>query len=219
MNAVIIVAGGSGRRMGGPVPKQFLDLNGKPLIVHTIESFYNYDPEIKVVVVLAASHRKFWGSISITYDRGRGIDVAKGGESRYDSVKSGLQHIGDGMVVGVHDAVRPMVSQETIQRCYEAAARTGSGIPVVEMDDSVRMLEEGGGSINLERGKLRRVQTPQVFRSELIREAYGQKSELSFTDDASVFEAQYGEVTLVEGNRENIKITTPADLKLSSLIL
>jgi len=219
MNAVVIVAGGSGSRMGGSVPKQYLDLNGKPLIIHTLDRFFNYNPEIQMVIVIAGSHRKFWDVISQTYNRDRDIVVANGGETRYDSVKSGLQYIGDGLLVGIHDAVRPLVSQETIHRCYEAADQTGSGIPVVEMDDSVRMVKESGASVNLERGKLRRVQTPQVFRSEQIRKAYNQVSDPAFTDDASVFESLYGGVSLVEGNPENIKITTRADLKLSSLIL
>lgn len=219
MNAVVVVAGGSGHRMGGPIPKQYLELKGKPLILHTLEKFYAFDPQIKVVLVMAKSHIKFWEKISISYEPCFGIVVAEGGETRYDSVKSGLQHIEGGMMVGVHDAVRPLVSLETIGRCYEAASGTGSGIPVVEMDDSVRMVRENGRSENLERGKLKRIQTPQVFRSDQIKEAYKQTCDPFFTDDASVYESLFGQVTLVEGNIENIKITTPADLKLASLIL
>ncbi len=219
MNAVVVVAGGSGHRMGGQIPKQYLDLKGKPLIIHTLEKFYSFDPQIKVVLVLAKSHILFWEKISIAYKPGSGIVVAEGGKTRYDSVKSGLLHIEGGMMVGIHDAVRPLVSLETIGRCYEAASETGSGIPVVEMDDSVRMVRENGRSENLERGKLKRIQTPQVFRSDQIKEAYQQTCDPFFTDDASVYESLFGQVTLVEGNIENIKITTPADLKLASLIL
>jgi 2-C-methyl-D-erythritol 4-phosphate cytidylyltransferase len=225
MNAVVIVAGGSGRRMGGPVPKQYMDLEGKPLIIHTLEKFYSYDPGIRVVLVMAKAHRKYWDVIALSFARDPGhekveeIIVAEGGASRVDSVKNGLQHIEDGLLVGIHDAVRPLVSRETIIRCYEAAGRTGSGVPVVDMEDSVRLLGEEGGSVNLERHRLKRVQTPQVFRSELIREAYDQICDPSFTDDASVYESLFGSVTLVEGNSENIKITTPTDLKLASLIL
>ena len=219
MNAVVVVAGGSGRRMGSEIPKQYLDLEGKPLIIHTLEKFFSFDPHIKVVLVMAKSHLKFWEVISISYKRGPGIVVASGGEDRYDSVKSGLQHIEDGMVVGIHDAVRPLVSLGTIGRCYDAASETGSGVPVVEMDESVRMIRENGHSENLERGKLKRVQTPQVFKSEQIREAYMRTRDYSFTDDASVYESLFGKVSLVEGNIENIKITSPADLKLASLIL
>lgn len=219
MNAVVVVAGGSGTRMGGQIPKQYLDLAGKPLIIHTLEKFYAFDPDIKVVLVMARSHFKFWDMISISYQHRTGIQLASGGETRYDSVKSGLQYIEDGMVVGIHDAVRPLVSLETIQRTFSAAAETGSGIPVVDMDDSVRMVGDNDLSENLERGRLRRVQTPQVFRSEQIREAYRSTCDPSFTDDATVYESLFGKLTLVEGNMENIKITSPADLKLAALIL
>ncbi|MEN8155801.1 MAG: 2-C-methyl-D-erythritol 4-phosphate cytidylyltransferase [Bacteroidota bacterium] len=219
MNAVVVVAGGSGHRMGGAIPKQYLDLAGKPLILHTLERFFQFDSDMKVVLVMAKVHRKFWDVITMSYDQGTGIVVAPGGETRHDSVKNGLQFIEDGMVVGIHDAVRPLVSLETIGRCYNAAAGSGSGIPVVDMEDSVRMVEAQGGSVNLERTKIKRVQTPQVFRSEQIKQAYSRTIDPLFTDDASVYEALFGDVTLVEGNPENIKITTPADLKLASLIL
>jgi 2-C-methyl-D-erythritol 4-phosphate cytidylyltransferase len=219
MNAVIIVAGGSGLRMGGPVPKQDLDLGGKPLIIHTLDRFLAYDQDIKVVLVMARVHRKFWDVISISYDRGHNVVIAPGGETRYDSVKNGLQHIDDGIIVGIHDAVRPLVSLDTIERCFHAAAESGSGIPVVEMDESIRMVTEPDRSVQLDRTRLKRVQTPQVFRSELIKKAYGGTCDPSFTDDASVYESRYHQLTLVDGNPENIKITTPADLKLASLLL
>lgn len=219
MNAVIIVAGGSGKRMGGPVPKQYLDLGGKPLIIHTLERFYDYDQEMMVVLVMARGHRKFWDVISISYMGEREIVVARGGETRFDSVKNGLQHIKDGCIVGIHDAVRPLVSMDTIERCYRSANESGSGIPVVDMDESVRMVQDKDHSSPVERTKLKRVQTPQVFRSEQIREAYGQTFEPSFTDDAAVYESLFGRVNLVEGNPENIKITNPTDLSLASLII
>ena len=219
MNAVVIVAGGSGRRMGGTIPKQYLDLNGKPMIIHTLERFFDYDPHMQVVLVMAKSHRKFWDVISISYNLDPGIVVATAGDSRYQSVKNGLQYIDNGVVVGIHDAVRPLVSRETIDRSYRAATESGSGIPVMDMDESVRLVTEPDRSVNLERSKLKRVQTPQVFRSELIKKAYDQTCDPSFTDDASVYESLHKPVTLVEGNPENIKITTPNDLKLASLIL
>jgi 2-C-methyl-D-erythritol 4-phosphate cytidylyltransferase len=219
MNAVVIVAGGAGRRMGSSIPKQYLDLKGKPLIIHTLEKFFKYDPEIKVVLVLGKDHHKFWEGISVSHNKYREIIVAVGGETRYDSVKNGLKHIENGLVVGIHDAVRPLVSQETITRCYAAAAESGSGIPVVDMDESVRIISGSGRSENLERTKLKRVQTPQVFKSEQIRQAYEKARNPAFTDDASVYEALFDKVTLVKGNPENIKITSPADLRLASLIL
>jgi 2-C-methyl-D-erythritol 4-phosphate cytidylyltransferase len=219
MNAVIIVAGGSGLRMGGPVPKQYLDLDGKPLIIHTLDRFLAYDPDIKVILVMARGHRKFWDVISISYDRSQDVVIAPGGKTRYDSVKNGLQYIDDGIIVGIHDAVRPLVSTDTIERCYRAAADGGSGIPVVEMDDSIRMVTEPDRSVQLDRTRLKRVQTPQVFRSELIKKAYEGTCDPAFTDDASVYESLWHQLTLVDGNPENIKITTPTDLKLASLLL
>lgn len=219
MNAVVIVAGGSGRRMGSDIPKQYLDLDGKPLIIHTLEKFLQFDPEMKVVLVLASGHRKFWDVISVSYNYGSGIIVAGGGESRYESVKNGLQYIEDGLIVGIHDAVRPFVSPETIERCYLAAVESGCGIPVVEMDESVRMIHSPDHSVHMDRSKLKRVQTPQVFKSEMIKEAYRQPCDLTFSDDASVFELHYKHVTLVEGNSENIKITTPTDLQLASVLI
>ncbi|MCP4310100.1 MAG: 2-C-methyl-D-erythritol 4-phosphate cytidylyltransferase [Bacteroidetes bacterium] len=218
MNAVVVVAGGSGRRMGGPVPKQYLNLQGKPVIIHTLERFYQFDPHIRIVLVMAENHKSFWDKIAFSSEASRAAEVLSGGETRYDSVKNGLQVIPDGCIVGIHDAVRPLVSLEAIGRCYRAAAETGSGIPVLEMDESVRIIN-GAGSENMERARLRRVQTPQTFRSELIREAYGRVFDSGFTDDASVFESIHGPLTLVPGNPENIKITSAIDLDLASLIL
>jgi 2-C-methyl-D-erythritol 4-phosphate cytidylyltransferase len=219
MNAVILVAGGSGARIGGAVPKQYLELKGKALIIHTLDRFLEYDPGIRVVLVMAEGHGTYWDQIARSHAQTRDVILALGGESRFASVKNGLDHIGKGWLVGIHDAVRPLVSLETISRCYGAAEESGSAIPVLEMDESVRMVGPGGRSENLDRSRLKRVQTPQVFRSELIKQAYEQCTDPSFTDDASVFESLHGEPRLVEGNPENIKITYPADLKLASLIL
>jgi len=219
MNAVVIVAGGSGRRMEQDIPKQYLDLHGNPLIIHTLEKFLQFDQGIKVILIIAPGHRKLWDVISISYERSSGIVVAQGGETRYESVKNGLQYIEDGLIVGIHDAVRPFVSPETIARCYTAASESGSGIPVMEMDESVRMIQSSNKSVHMDRTKLRRVQTPQAFKSEMIKNAYRQPFDPAFTDDASVFESQYESVTLVEGNRENIKITTPTDMLLASVLI
>jgi 2-C-methyl-D-erythritol 4-phosphate cytidylyltransferase len=218
MNALVVVAGGSGQRMGSALPKQYLDLQGKPIIIRTLERFCLYDPRIKIVVVLAKNHLKFWEKICSSSEAAMGSKVVTGGENRYDSVKNGLKEIPDGCIVGIHDAVRPLVSLETIGRCYRAAAETGSGIPVIEIFESVRLITESG-SENLERANLRKVQTPQVFKSELIREAYEHGFAPSVTDDASVYESHHGQPTLVAGNTENIKITKATDLTLASLII
>ena len=213
--ALVLVAGGAGLRMGGEIPKQYLKLAGKPIIVHVLEKFLRFDPLMEVVVVMASSHRDYWDKIQESFLWAKGVKLTEGGESRYDSVKNGLKQIEDQRVVGIHDAVRPLVSVSALDRCYASALEHGSGIPVIDMEDSVRILQEDAGSRRIDRTLLRRVQTPQVFLSGKIKKAYEQFNDPSFTDDASVYESMYGEVTLVEGNRENIKITTPADMKLA----
>ena len=215
---VVVVAGGTGRRMGSGIPKQYREMAGKPVILHTLERFLAFDPEITIVLVLAAGHGQYWEKI--TGVAAEGVVLAAGGETRYDSVKNGLSQMDpDVELIGIHDAVRPLVSQETLERCYTAAMESGSGIPVIGMDETVRIVKQGGHSEHLDRSLLRRVQTPQVFRGERIRKAYRLPFHPAFTDDASVYEALYGEVKLVEGNPENIKITTPADLLLAALLL
>lgn len=213
------MAAGSGSRMGGTIPKQYLLLLEKPVIVHTLEKFRLFDPEMKIVVVVAPDHRKLWDQVETSYESARGHILVPGGDTRYESVQNGLVLIEKEELVGIHDAVRPLVSVDTLARCYEAAARKGSGIPVLEMDESIRMLDEQQGSRNLDRSRLRRVQTPQVFQSERIKEAYQHSLDRGFTDDASVYETRFGPVNLVEGNRENIKITRPEDLLLASLLI
>lgn len=215
---VIIVAGGAGRRMGSGIPKQYREMAGKAVILYTLERFRIFDPAISIIVVLASGHRNYWEK-AVGSAVG-GVTIAPGGSTRYDSVKNGLLRMDTGVeLIGIHDAVRPLVSQGTLERCYVSAAGKGSGIPVIEMDDTVRIQKAEGHSEHLDRSLLRRVQTPQVFRAELIRKAYQQPFQPAFTDDASVYESLYGEVSLVKGNPENIKITTPADLMLAGLLI
>lgn len=215
--AVVIVAGGTGRRIGGEIPKQYQKLGGKPIIIHTLEQFNRFDPNMEVVVVVAHEHRQIWDEMANTHAVTSRIELAVGGVTRFHSVQNGIQLIEDDVVLGIHDAVRPFVSLETLERCYSTAFRTGSAIPVIDVDESVRMVTGDGSSVHMDRSALKRVQTPQVFRSALIREAYKKAEDHSFTDDASVFESYFGKVTLVEGNRQNIKITTPTDIQLASL--
>lgn len=217
--AVLIVAAGSGSRMGGKIPKQYLPLQGKPVIIHTLELFRTFDPEIEMLVVLAAGHRKFWEQLKASFEICGDLPVATGGSTRFDSVKNGLMHIVQADLIGIHDAVRPLVSQDTLARCYDAANKKGSGIPVLEFEESVRMLDKQGISSHMDRSRLMRVQTPQVFRGDLIKEAYQQTYKTAFTDDASVYENRHGQVTLVKGNRENIKITNSFDLQLAELLM
>lgn len=217
--AVVLVAGGAGVRMGGTLPKQFLELEGKPILVHTLKQFIRFDPDIEVVVVMADEFRPLWKTIADKHVNLPGLMLASGGITRFDSVQNGLKLIGDGRIVGIHDAVRPFVSQATLERCYSMAAISGGALPVVEMDESVRMVEKENASVHMDRSILKRVQTPQVFRSELIREAYRNANHSEFTDDASVYEAHFGSVSLVEGNHQNIKITTPTDMMLATVII
>jgi 2-C-methyl-D-erythritol 4-phosphate cytidylyltransferase len=217
--AVIIVAAGTGSRMGSSLPKQYMQLRDKPVIIHTLEKFLSFDPEINSIVVLGQDHQEHWDRLAASFEAARGVVLAPGGRTRYDSVKNGLKHLKKDVVVGIHDAVRPLVSEDTLVRCYDSAEKFGSGIPAVEMIESVRIMEGDGISRHLDRSILRIVQTPQVFRSKQIIEAYQAAYTPAFTDDASVYETTFGAVSLVEGNRENIKITTPQDLELAHLLM
>lgn len=208
---VIIVAGGRGLRMGSELPKQFLLLGGKPVLMHTIEAFYRYDADIQVVLVLPRDHQDYWKSLCSSYHFEIPHRIVDGGETRFHSVRNGLQVIGGTGLVGVHDGVRPFVSKEVIERCYLEAEQKQAVIPVVEVVETVRHLQEDESS-TVPRNEYRLVQTPQVFSVPLLKKAYLQPYSPSFTDDASVVESFGEKVFLTEGNRENIKITTPFDL-------
>lgn len=211
---IIIVAGGKGLRMGGEIPKQFLPIGGKPVLMRTMEAFHAYDAEIQIVLVLPVAQQAYWKELCEQYAFTLPYRLADGGETRFHSVKSGLDTIpaGEEALVGVHDGVRPFVSAEVIARCYAEAARVGAVVPVTDVVETVRHLEDGGGSTTVNRDEYKLVQTPQVFSLDLLKQAYAQPYVPAFTDDASVVEALGHEVTLVQGNRENIKITTPFDL-------
>jgi len=218
---VIIVAGGRGLRMGSDIPKQFMVVARKPILMHTIENFMHWDPTIRMVLVLPENHIPYWESLCHQYDFKTEHHLAVGGETRYHSVKSGLKHIGDAQLIGIHDGVRPFVSRQTIEGCFRAAEEEGAAIPVLQVVESIRKIEENNPSrsISLPRTQYRTVQTPQVFQSIIIQKAYELPYSSRFTDDASVVEAAGYPVTLVEGNRENIKITTPMDLEIARLLL
>lgn len=215
---VIIVAGGKGLRMGGDVPKQFLPISGKPVLMRTIETFYAYDASIHVILVLPKSQQAYWKELCQTYQFELRHDIADGGETRFHSVKNGLSLVKESGLVGVHDGVRPFVSQEVIARCYAEAVKKKAVIPVIGVVETVRQLTEEG-SKTVPRDCYKLVQTPQVFDVQLLKEAYQQPFTEQFTDDASVVEAMGKEVCLVEGNRENIKLTTPFDLMLAEVLV
>lgn len=215
----LIVAGGKGLRMGGELPKQFLPLgDGKPVLMHTLEAFNRYDSHIELILVLPEDQQAYWKQLCEEHQFTLPHSVVNGGETRFHSVKNGLGLIPGEGVVGVHDGVRPFVSTEVIARCYEVAAVNKAVIPVIEVVETVRHLT-AGGSETVSRNDYRLVQTPQVFDVSLIKAAYSQEYTPFFTDDASVVEAMGASVALVEGNRENIKITTPFDLKIASALI
>lgn len=215
----LIVAGGKGLRMGSELPKQFLPIGGKPVLMHTLEAFHRFDKRMQLILVLPREQQGFWQELCETHGFNIRHEIADGGETRFHSVKNGLALInGIGGMVGVHDGVRPFVSQEVIARCFREAAVRKAVIPVIDVVETVRHLT-GSGSETVNRNDYKLVQTPQVFDADLLRRAYEQEFTPFFTDDASVVEAMGVPVHLVEGNRENIKITTPFDLKVASALL
>lgn len=217
---VIIVAGGKGLRMGGDVPKQFLPVGGKPVLMRTIEAFRKVYDEIQVILVLPHDQQEYWAELCKKYDFDVPMLTADGGDSRFHSVQNGLALVPDDVegIVGVHDGVRPFVSEETIRHCYQAAWENGAAIPVVPVVETVRQILPEGDSVTVDRDHYRLVQTPQVFTVDVLKKAYLQPYQREFTDDASVVEEMGHPITLVEGNRGNIKLTTPEDLKLSEVL-
>lgn len=217
MDYVIIVAGGKGLRMGSPLPKQFLPVSGLPVLMRTIRRFREYSAQLKVVLVLPQLQQDYWHELCEQYDFKENYTIADGGATRFHSVKSGLALIPDDAVgvVGVHDGVRPFPAVSVIADCYETARRTGAAIPVTSVVETLRHVN--GGTVP--RGDYRLVQTPQTFEIALLKRAYQQPYTEAFTDDASVVEALGHDITLVEGNRENIKITTPFDLKMAAILV
>ena len=219
-NYVIIVAGGKGLRMGSEIPKQFLPVKGKPVLMRTLERFKEYDEEAKLILVLPLAQQDYWRQLCQEHHFSVEHTLAQGGSTRFESSKNGLQLIpaeAQGLVA-IHDGVRPFVSIDTIGRCFEAAQRDSAAIPVMPVTDTLRLIEPDGESHNVLRSSYRSVQTPQVFSIDVAREAFNQPYQECFTDDASVVEHIGHKVTMVDGNRENIKITTPADLLVADAL-
>jgi 2-C-methyl-D-erythritol 4-phosphate cytidylyltransferase len=216
--AVIIVAGGSGSRMGSDVPKQFMLLNGKPLIFHTIEKFHEALPHCKIIVVLPASQLSYWEDIKKQHHFSITIETTTGGKSRFESVKNGMQLITEECVVGVHDAVRPLISTANIQLLFSEAEKNGNAVPFVPCKDSLREIN-GKENKAVAREKYVLIQTPQCFKWSLIKQGYNGEELSSFTDDASVFEHLGYKINLVQGDERNIKITYPVDFKFAELMV
>lgn len=221
MTYMIIVAGGHGTRMGSDIPKQFLKIDGKPILMRTLERFHEYDPEIHLIVVLPKEQQEYWHKLCKEYHFTIPHEIADGGETRFESSKNGLALIPDDAegLVGFHDGVRPFVSHDTIRRCIEMAEEEYTAIPVVPVTSTLRHIDPRGGGFNVDRSLYREVQTPQVFDITLARQAFNQPDRSQFTDDSSVIESLGCKVSIVEGNRENIKITTPFDLTVAEAII
>ncbi len=218
-NHLIIVAGGTGSRMGAELPKQFLEIQKKPILLHTLERFHSFDPHLQIVIVLHPDYADYWRDLAQTLQVTIPHTIVKGGKERFDSVRNGLLAItSDSGIVGIHDAVRPLVSLKTFETCYNAARIHGAAIPVTPVNDSLRYVDQDGNRI-ADRSRFRLVQTPQCFEISLLRKAFEQPYHPSFTDDASVVESLGVSLHLVEGNRENFKITTPEDLRLADVLL
>ena len=221
---VIIVAGGKGLRMGTDIPKQFLPIGGKPVLMRTLERFREYAADLQIILVLPKAQQDYWKQLCKEYDFRIEYQLTDGGETRFHSVQNGLALVPDDAegVVGVHDGVRPFPSVEVIRNCYETARTAKAVIPVIPIVETVRHLVSESNtqrSITVPRGDYRLVQTPQTFDIQLLKAANRQPYNDGFTDDASVVEAYGFDITLVEGNRENIKITTPFDMTIAEALL
>lgn len=218
MQNIIIVAGGKGLRMGNELPKQFIPIKGKPVLMHTLQAFYNFDNNIKIILVIPSSHQQYWQEICAEYKFTIPHIIANGGETRFHSVKNGLEYVTEG-VVGVHDGVRPFASKELIVSCFTKANTDKAVIPAIPSTDSLRELIDKTKSKIIDRSKIILIQTPQVFDVTTLKKAYEVEFNDTFTDDASVVEAMGIEISIIKGEDTNIKITTPIDLKIGEMIL
>lgn len=215
---VIVVAGGKGVRMGPELPKQFMQLGGQPVLMHTMDLFHRYDSNINIVLGLAEENIPRWEYLCKKLDFKIPHRITPGGETRFHTVKKALEEVSRDSIVAIHDAVRPLVSRDTIDRCFDAAVRSGAAIPCVKVPETLREIRQGK-NIGVDRRSFRLVQTPQVFFYDILIKAYKQEYLDVFTDDASVVEKAGYPVSLVEGNPENLKITSPADLIYAESIL
>lgn len=216
---LIIVAGGTGKRFDSKIPKQFLNIAGKPLLMHTISVFYNYSKKIEIFLVLPHEYFEFWENLCLENKFEINHHLVEGGSERFYSVKNALKFIPDKSYVAIHDGVRPLVDQATILNCFSEVRKFGNAIPASIINDSIRQISKEGKSIAIDRNKFRIIQTPQTFYSGKIKNAYLQGFDESFTDDASVLESMGEEIHLIEGNPENIKVTRKYDLLFAEAFL
>ena len=214
---LVLVAGGSGKRMNSSLPKQFIEINNKPILQYTIDLFLQWNKEIEIVLALPHSQIDYWKSISTKEDLSK-YKICKGGKERFHSVKNALALFDDMDYIMVHDGVRPLVNEKTLDRCIQALGKHSSAIPVLQPSESIRIIK-GESSETLNRDSIRLVQTPQCFNGQRLKESYEVEYDEQFTDDASVFSKAGHHIHLVEGNPENIKITRPMDLEVMKIYL
>ena len=215
---IIIVAGGSGSRMGSTIPKQFLDLNSKPILMHTIEKMHLSLDYSEIILALPKSEFVTWKKLCQEHQFKVNHQVVEGGNTRFESVSNALKKVNEQSVIAVHDGVRPLVKNSVVNECMQTAQEKGTAIPVIAIEESLRQKTDSG-SVVVNRDEYLIVQTPQCFRSEVLLKAYQQDYSATFTDDASVVEAMGIEIQLIQGNKENIKITTPEDLKKAQVYI
>jgi 2-C-methyl-D-erythritol 4-phosphate cytidylyltransferase len=215
---LVIAAAGSGNRLEADIPKQYLKINGRPLIIWAIKAFLPFIKIENIIITISKSHQHFWNKLKNDYVELQKMNTVYGGPERFHSVMAALKLVPERGTVAIHDAARPLVSNLTISNCFQLAEIKGNAIPVAKVRNSIRLLENGANK-NLEREKLREVQTPQVFKSSIIKKAYNINHFGFFTDDATVLEYAGHKIHLCEGNDENIKITTKTDLILAEIIL
>ena len=216
--AVIIVAGGKGVRMGGELPKQFIPLQGKPVLMHTLEVFHRWDSLARIVLVLPNVYQSYWEMLCRELNCTIPHRIVHGGDTRFHSTQNALSEVADCDIIGVHDGVRPFISVEVIELCFRSAEEKGAAIPVVPHSESLR-IKVGDQSLAVDRSNYLIVQTPQVFYRDWLFEAYKLPWKPQFTEEASLVEATGKSIFLIEGNLENIKITTPIDLLIAEKII
>lgn len=215
---IIIVAGGTGTRMNNAIPKQFVELRGKPILMNTIEKFKNAIPEINIVLVLSSAYIALWKTLCTKHNFTISYLLTEGGETRFRSVKNGLALVPENCIVGIHDAARPLVNTQTIINAFKTAEEKGNASPAIPLNESIREVKNNSNKA-VDRNNYFIIQTPQCFQSNLIQKAFLQEYSSAFTDDASVLEAMGEKINLIEGNRENIKITTPQDLIIAEVLM
>ncbi|MCC5928612.1 MAG: 2-C-methyl-D-erythritol 4-phosphate cytidylyltransferase [Cyclobacteriaceae bacterium] len=214
----IIVAGGSGSRMKSHIPKQFIEICGKPVLMHTLKAFKNYSKQVEIILVLPENDINAWKNLCVIHDFNIKHQIAIGGKTRFQSVKNGLELVKHEGIVAIHDGVRPLVHQDIIGASFRLAGIHGSAIAAVRLKESIRVTDKDTTKA-VDRADFRLIQTPQTFNTELIKKAYQAEEDPAFTDDASVAEKSGMRISLFEGSYENIKITTPEDLIIAEAIL